>query len=79
MENVNSRCFVDFRRPYWSTKTVHQYGVSIKVRETFRQITQKLWAKRPETWTNCLKISLLKHFIVLASSTGRFAIHFFVA
>ena len=31
------------------TKTVHQYGVSIiqsstKVRETFRQITHKLWA-----------------------------------
>ena len=29
------------RRPYWCTKTVHQYGVSIrsstKVRETFRQ------------------------------------------
>ena len=33
-------------------KTVHQYGVSIqsctKVRETFRQITQKLWATK--TW-----------------------------
>ena len=32
--------------------TVHQYGVSIqsftKVRETFRQVTQKLWAT--ETW-----------------------------
>ena len=38
------------RRPYWCTKTVHQYGVSIqsstKVRETFRQITQKLWATK---------------------------------
>ena len=44
--------FVVFRRPYWCTKTVHQYGVSIqsstKVRETFRQITQKLWATK--TW-----------------------------
>ena len=33
---------------------VHQYGVSIqsstKVRETFRQITQKLWATKPETF-----------------------------
>ena len=33
-------------------KTVHQYGVSIqsstKVRETFRQITQKLWGTK--TW-----------------------------
>ena len=33
---------------------------------------------RPETWTNCLYISLLKHFIFLASSTGRFPIYFFV-
>ena len=35
---------------YWRTKTVYQYGVSIqsstKVRETFRQITQKLWATK---------------------------------
>ena len=42
--------FVDFRRPNWSTKTVHQYGVSIQsstnVRETFQQITQKLWATK---------------------------------
>ena len=42
--------FVDFRRPYWHTKTVHQYGVSIqsstKVRETVRQITQKLRATK---------------------------------
>ena len=47
IEKVNSRCFVDFRRPYWCTMTVHQYGVSIhssiKVREMFRQITQKLY------------------------------------
>ena len=40
--------FVNFRRPYiWVDQNwVHQYGVSIqsstKVRETFRQITQKL-------------------------------------
>ena len=44
--------FVDFRRPYWHPKTVHQYGVSIqsstKLRETFRQITQKLRATK--TW-----------------------------
>ena len=52
IEKVNSRYFVDFRRPYWCTKTVHQYSVSIqsstKVCETFRQITQKLWATK--TW-----------------------------
>ena len=39
--------FFYFRRPYPCTKTVHQHGVSIqsstKVRETFRQIIQKLW------------------------------------
>ena len=44
--------FVDFRLAYWCTKTVHQYGVSIqsstKVRETFWQITLKLWATK--TW-----------------------------
>ena len=43
--------FVDFRRPYLCTKTVHKYGVSIQsskmVREMSRQITQKLWT----TWT----------------------------
>ena len=42
--------FVDFPWPYWWTKTVHQYGVSMQssteVREIFRQITQKLWAKK---------------------------------
>ena len=47
IEKVNSRCFVDFRRPYWCTMTVPQYGVSIhssiKVREMFRQVTQKLY------------------------------------
>ena len=36
---------MDFRRPYWHTKTVHQYGVSIqsstKECETFQQITQE--------------------------------------
>ena len=60
IEKVNSRCFCWFPAAiYWCTKTVHQYGVSIqsstKVRETFRQITQKLWATK--TWD--LKISLL--------------------
>ena len=39
--------FVDFRPPYWCTITIHQHGVSIhsstKVREMFRQITQKLY------------------------------------
>ena len=46
VEKVNSKVFVDFRRPYWCTKTVHQHGVltqsSTKVCETFGQITQKL-------------------------------------
>ena len=42
--------FVDFRRPHWRTKTVHQYGVSIqrstRVRESFREITEKLSATK---------------------------------
>ena len=43
---VNSRCFfVDFRPPYWCPSEVHPHGVSIqssiKLCETFRQITQK--------------------------------------
>ena len=47
IETVNSRWFfVDFRRPYLCTTTVHKYDVSIQsstnARETFRQITQKL-------------------------------------
>ena len=52
IEKVNCRCFwFDFQWPYWCTKTVHQNnGVSIqssaKVRETFRQITQKLGATK---------------------------------
>ena len=29
IEKVNSRCFVDFRRPYWCTKTVHQNGAPL--------------------------------------------------
>ena len=37
--------FVDFRSPCWCTKVVHQHGdsiqSSIKLRETFWQITQK--------------------------------------
>ena len=72
----------DFWEPYWWTKTVHQYGVSIqsstKVRETFRQITlQKLWATK--TWDfDKLFIGLLQHFIFLSSSTGRFPIYFLV-
>ena len=55
IEKVNSRRFCWFLAaiwPYWCTKTVHQYGISIqsstKVHETFRQITQKLWATK--TW-----------------------------
>ena len=50
------------------------------VRQMFRQITQKLWATktRPETWTNCLQISLLQHFIFLTSSAGQFPNYFFL-
>ena len=55
---------VDFRRPCWWTKTVYQYGVSIqsstKVHETFRQITQKLWATK--TW-NLDKSFIFESFI----------------
>ena len=67
--------FVHFRRPYWCTKTAHQNGVSIqsstKVRETFRQITQKLCAR---------KIFFILVFYNISfswfSSTGRFPIYF---
>ena len=34
-------------------------------------------SQRPETWQNCLYISLLWNFIFLASSTGRFPIYLF--
>ena len=64
IEKVNSRCFVDFRQPYWWTKMVHQYGICIqsstKVRETFWQITQKLWATK--TW-DLNKLFMYKSFI----------------
>ena len=55
--------------PKRSTNMVSPYKArSTKLRETFRQITQKLWATKicHETWTNCLYISLLQHFIFLA-------------
>ena len=66
-KNGDKLTYLPIRRPYWinywCTKTVHKYGVSIqsstKVRETFRQITQKLWATRPETFYKlvCYNIS----------------------
>ena len=61
--------FVYFRRPYWCTKTVHQYGVSkqssTKMRETFRQITQKLWATKTWQWENLFAYysSITFHFL----------------
>ena len=81
IEKVNFRFFVDFRRPYWCTKTVHQYGVSIqsstKEREMFWQITQKLWATK--TW-DLDKLFIYWSFITFhfTSFTGRFPIYFFV-
>ena len=55
IEKVNSRRFSWFLVaiwPYWCTKTVHQYGISIqsstKLCEMFWQITQKMWATK--TW-----------------------------
>ena len=49
---VNSKCFCWFLAAILVDQTVHQYGVSIqsctKERETFRQITQKLWVTK--TW-----------------------------
>ena len=64
IEKVNSRCI--FWRPYWCTKRVHQYGVSIenstKVREMFRQITQKLWATK--IW-DLDKLFIYKSFITI--------------
>ena len=43
-----SDVFVDFRRPYWCTDMASPIQSSTKVHETFRQITQKLWATK--TW-----------------------------
>ena len=66
MEKVNSRCLSWFSVDliFLCTKTVHQYGVSIqsstKVRETFRQITQKLRAKR--TWESFITFHFLGFF-----------------
>ena len=63
--------------------SVHQYGVSIqsstKVREMFRQITQKLWATK--TWDLDKIIYILVFYkisFLLASSTGRFTIDIFM-
>ena len=65
-----------------SYKTVHQYGVSIqsstKVRETFWQITQKLWATKTWDLDKLFKNKSFITFIFLASYTGRFPIYFFV-
>ena len=72
--------FVDFRRPYWWTKTVHRYGASI------RSSDKRAWnvsANNSETVGHkdlrlgkLLYITLLQHLIFLASSTGRFLIFF---
>ena len=55
---------------------VHQHGDSIesstKVRVTFCQIPQKLWA----TKTRDSDVKLFIYYIILASSTGWFPIHF---
>ena len=55
----------------------HAYKALQTCVKRFGQITQKVWATK--TWKNCLCITLLYHFVLLASSTGRFPIYFFVA
>ena len=83
-EKVNFRSFVDIWWPYWCTKTVHQCGFSIqrstKVRGTFRQITQKLWATK--TWDLGQLVYILVFYNILVScflSLDGFQFIFFVA
>ena len=83
-EKVNFRSFVDIWWPYWCTKTVHQCGFSIqrstKVRVTFRQITQKLWATK--TWDLGQLVYILVFYNILVScllSLDGFQFIFFVA
>ena len=54
LHSQKKRGFRNFQRPYWWTKIVRQYGISIqsstKVNEMFRQITLKLWATKKKTY-----------------------------
>ena len=82
IEKVNFGCFCWFPEAILvPTNTVHQYGVTIqsstKVRETFGQITQKLWATKTWDLGKLFIYSSFITFIFLASSTGRFPIYIF--
>ena len=76
IEKVNSRYFWWFLA---AILAVHQYGVSIQSSTKVCRTSSSKWLRkcglqRPETWTNWLYISLLYHFIFLASSTGQFCL-----
>ena len=78
IEKVDSRCFCWFP----SAILVHQNGTPIwRLHAKVYKGTWNVSANNSETvchkdlaetWTNCLYISLLWHFVFLASSTGRF-------
>ena len=80
IEKVNSRCFCWFpaailvdqnSTPIWRLHTKLYKGAWNVSANNWETLGHK------ETWTNCLYISLLQHFIFLASSTGRFPIYNF--
>ena len=56
------------------TNMVSQYKALQRCVKRFGKKLRKCGPQRPETWTNCLYISLLKHFILLSSSTGRYSL-----
>ena len=81
---MNSRCFCSFPAvilvnqngaPTWRLDTKLYKGAW----NAFGKELINYGPQRSETWTNCLYISLLQHFIFLASSAGRFPIQFSVA
>ena len=84
IEKVSSRCVCWFPVatficvPKLYTNVASPYKALQWCMTRFSKKLRNCGPHRPETWTNCLYISLLKHFIVLASSTGRFPIYFFV-
>ena len=65
--------------PKWYTNMASLYKALQKSEKHFGKELSNCGLQRPEIWTMVsLYISLLQHFIFLASSTGQFPIYFFV-